>query len=102
MLLILLFLLLAAKALVRNEYIDVGDEPDSIVSEFRTRFYDTRLFFDKYARGKFAHYLFNRHNTPNPSPNADSAHRLVEEAQLFIEAAHACDARMAEAMVMAV
>ncbi|MGB0386241.1 MAG: nitrite/sulfite reductase [Ardenticatenaceae bacterium] len=89
-------MLLAAKALVRNQYIDVGDDPERIVREFRTRFYDTKLFFDKYARGKFAQYLFNRHHHPHPAPNADTAHRLVEEAQLFIEAAHACDARIAE------
>jgi sulfite reductase (ferredoxin) len=90
-------MILAARALVRNQFIDVGDEPDRIIKEFRTRFYDTQLFFDKYAKGKFAHFLFDRYDTPNPSSDFDSAQKLVGEAQLFIEATHACDARLAGA-----
>ncbi|GAB4579543.1 MAG: nitrite/sulfite reductase [Anaerolineales bacterium] len=90
-------MLLAAKALVRNQFLDVGDQPERIVHEFRTRFYDTELFFDKYAKGKFARFLLDYHENPNPRPDFDSAHKLVGEAQLFIEAAHACDARLAGA-----
>ena len=90
-------MLQAARSLVLNQFLDVGDDPARIVSEFRTRFYDTELFFDKYAKGKFAHYLFNRHDNPIGNPTEDAAHRLVEEANLFIEAAHACDARMVQA-----
>lgn len=86
----------AARALVLNQFLDIGDDPDRIVSEFKSRFYDTELFFDKYARGEFAQYLFRCHKTPTANPNENSAHRLVEEAQLFIEAAHAYDARIAE------
>ncbi|MEM7130181.1 MAG: nitrite/sulfite reductase [Chloroflexota bacterium] len=91
-------MLLAARSLVLNEYLDVGDDPERIVSEFRTRFYDTQKFYDKYAKGKFANYLFERHAHPPIAPSSDTAHRLVEEANLFIEAAHACDARMAGAL----
>ena len=87
-------LLLAARALVRIQYMDVGDEADRIVTEFRERFYDTQLFFDKYARGKFAQFLFQRHDNPEPNPDADSARRLIEEALLFIEATHDCEARV--------
>lgn len=90
-------MVLAARALVRTQYLDVSDDPDDVVTEFRHRFYDTKLFFDRYARGKFAQYLFDRHENPIPDPDEDSAHQLIEEAQLFIEAAHACDARMAGA-----
>ena len=89
-------MVLAARALVRTQFLDIGDDPDRIVEAFRTRFYDTKLFFDKYAKGKFAHYLFNRHQDPKPNPGRDDAHRLIEEAQLFIEAAHACDMRANE------
>ena len=32
--------------------------PSKIVGEFRSRFYDTQKFFDPFAGGKFAHYLF--------------------------------------------
>lgn len=90
-------MLLAARALVRNQFLDVGDDPEDIVREFRARFYDTRLFFDKYAKGKFANYLLHRHANPPAAPTEDGARQLVEEANLFIEAAHACDARMAGA-----
>ena len=89
-------MLQAARSLVLNQFLDVGDDPVRIVSEFRSRFYDTELFFDRYAKGKFAHYLFKRHGNPTNNPTEDAAHRLVEEANLFIEAAHACDARMAQ------
>lgn len=91
-------MIMAARALVRNQYLDVGDDPEDIVTEFRQRFYDTQLFFDRYAKGKFARYLFARHENPNPRLDEDSVHQLVEEANLFIEACHACDARLAGAL----
>ena len=87
-------MLLAAKGLVKAEYIDVGDDPAQIVREFRTRFFDTQVFFDKYAGGKFAMYLFRRHEQ-GPAGSAEAARRLVEEAQLFLEASHACQGRLA-------
>lgn len=90
-------MILAARALVRGQFLDVGDDPDRIVAEFRARFYDTHLFYDKYAKGKFAHYLFARHQNPPVLPDRDEAHQQIEEARLFIEAAHACDARIAGA-----
>jgi sulfite reductase (ferredoxin) len=87
-------MLSAARALVRTEYIDVTEEPDDIVREFRTRFFDTRRFFDKYAGGKFGQYLLERHAGADGAPDADVAARRIEESQLFIEAAHACEGRM--------
>jgi sulfite reductase (ferredoxin) len=86
----------AARGLIRQEYYDVPDEPDVIVEEFRKRFYDTQLFFDKYAGGKFAGYLFHRHDDKDRVYSEESARHLVEEASLFIEAAHACHGRMLE------
>jgi sulfite reductase (ferredoxin) len=87
-------MLLAARALVRTQFLDVGDDPDTIVREFKTRFYDTELFFDPFAKGKFARYLFSRHENPTGTVTADHAHQTVEEAQLFIEATHAAEARV--------
>jgi sulfite reductase (ferredoxin) len=75
-------MVLAARSLVRNQYLDVGDDPDVIVDEFRRRYYDTQLFFDRYAKGKFARYLFDRHEKPNANPDKDAAHQLVEEAKV--------------------
>jgi sulfite reductase (ferredoxin) len=87
-------MLLAARALVRTRILTLGDDPNKIVEEFRAQFYDTKLFFDPYAGGKFAHYLFHRHENPPTAPDADSARRLLEEAQLFIEACYSCEARV--------
>ena len=82
-------MLQAARSLVKEEFMDVPNEPDRVVSEFRTRFYDTNLLGDRYAGSKFAQYLFKRHEAPPREHTQDQAHRIVEEAQLFIEAAHA-------------
>ena len=58
-------MLIAAKGLVRTQLWDLPDDPDRIVAEFRTRFYETQLFQSpdagQYAGGKFALYLLNRH-----------------------------------------
>lgn len=89
-------MLLGAKALIRAQTFDIGDDEAEIVAEFRKRFYDTQLFFDKYAGGKFAQYLFRLQRADVDAMSADDAHQAVEEAQLFIEAAYACDERMAQ------
>jgi len=87
-------MLSAARALVRTEYIDVTEDPDDVVWEFRARFFDTQRFYDRYAGGKFGQYLLDRHAWPSAAPDADVAARRIEESQLFIEAAHACEGRM--------
>ena len=86
-------MLLAARGLVKRELMEVSEDPDEVVREFRTRFYDTQLFHDKYAGGKFAQYLFRRHREPRRIAR-DTARQAVEEAQLFLEATHACLARL--------
>ena len=87
-------MLLGARGLIKAEFADVADDPDTVVREFRARFFDTRVFFDKYAGGKFAMYLFRRHES-GPRLAPDAAHHLIEEAHLFLEACHACQARLA-------
>jgi sulfite reductase (ferredoxin) len=87
-------MLMGAKALVRMQFPDITDQPDRIVNEFRARFFDTGLFQDRYAGGKFAEYLFVRHARSGGSMNNELARRTMEEAQLFIEAAHACHLRV--------
>ena len=80
----------AARSLLQTETIDVRDEPKHIVEEFRARFYDTKKFFDPFAGGKFANYLFAAHSNGEGMDLPEAAHHRIEEAQLFIEAAHAC------------
>lgn len=93
-------MLIAAKGLVRTQLWDMNDDPDRIVAEFKTRFYDTQLFQSpdagQYAGGKFALYLLNRHADKDRVFAADKARHLVEEAQLFIEAAYGYYQRMSE------
>ncbi len=89
-------MLQAAQALIKTEFLDVSPDPDILVSEFRKRFCDTKLFQDKYAGAKFANYLLRRHESPPAKHSRELARTLVEEAQLFIEAAHACRERLAE------
>jgi len=83
-------MLQAAMSLVKTQSINTKDDPNTIVSEFRTRFYETGILGDRYAGNKFAEYLFRRHDAPAAEHTYDQAHRIVEEAQLFIEATYAC------------
>jgi sulfite reductase (ferredoxin) len=84
----------AAVALLKLQLVVVPEDPDLIVAEFQKHFYDTQLFFDTFTGGKFAQYFFQAHERRGQTYNAESAHYLIEEAQLFIEMAHTCYARM--------
>jgi sulfite reductase (ferredoxin) len=89
-------MLQAAQSLVKTQFLDSKDDPNTIVSEFRRRFYDTGILGDRYAGNKFAEYLFRRHDTAPQPHTYDQAHRIVEEAQLFIEATYACHDSLTE------
>ena len=47
-----------------------------------------------FAKGKFGKYLLYRNENPPTDLNNDLVHRKIEESQLFLEAAHACYARL--------
>jgi sulfite reductase (ferredoxin) len=89
-------MLQAAKALIQVQYIDVKDDPEYIVQEFRQRFYDTQLFYDPFAGPKFALYLFHAHEEGLAGLNPAAVRRRIEEARLFIEAAYACYNRLGQ------
>ena len=86
-----------ARALVRTENPNVPDDPDAIVDEFKERFYDTERFFDRFAKGRFARPLFDRHEAAPDAHEHEATRVLVEEAQLFIDAVHAFEIREAGA-----
>jgi sulfite reductase beta subunit-like hemoprotein/uncharacterized protein (UPF0332 family) len=88
----------AAKALVKINHQGISDDANEIVSEFRTRFYDTQKFWDPFAGGKFANYLFDAHQKADQAYTADSSRYLIDEAQLFIDAAHSCYNKMGTAV----
>ena len=85
----------ASRALDKQQYYDIPEPPEIVVEEFTHRFLDTELFYDKYAKGKFARYLLQRHQQGPVHADADSVHQLIDQAQLFIDAAYACYARCA-------
>jgi sulfite reductase (ferredoxin) len=89
-------MLSGAEALLKHRGVPAPNHPDQIVASFREQFYDTQLFWDPFTGGKFAHYFFDAHERLGTEYNAESAHYLVEEAQLFIEGCHACYAKLLE------
>jgi sulfite reductase (ferredoxin) len=86
-------MLRAAYTLVQLQWFDAPYDPDVIVSEFKTRFVDTQIFWDKYHGDQFSRYLFARHEGADPRFNKDTAHKLIEEANLFIDASHKAHAK---------
>jgi sulfite reductase (ferredoxin) len=91
----------AAQALVRHKLAYAPEEPDQVVADFRAQFYDTRLFFDPFAGGKFAQYFFHAHERRGSHYIPETTRQLIEETQLFIEAAHSSLARIAAQTVAA-
>ena len=75
----------SARALVREQFYDVADNADVVVGEFRTRFFEKELFSPQ-----FANYFFTAHQEGTLCLDASSAHRRIEEAQLFVEGAYIC------------
>ena len=82
-------MLQAIRGLVREEFYDVPTDPERVAQEFRTRFYDTRIFWDQYAHGKFGQYFFQAHAAAGETFTPEVAHQRIEEAQLVLEATHA-------------
>ncbi len=91
-------MLTVAAALLRHRGFQVrDDDEDEIVAMFREHFHDTGLFHDPYAGGKFGAYLLRIHaERPWEQPDAETARQTIEEAQLFVEAGHACYERMSQ------
>jgi len=85
-------MLRAAQGLVKTQNPGISEDEQQILAEFTSRFYDTQLFWDKYAGGKFAEYLFKAKEFIGAakSADADRSVQLLQEAQLFIDAAHDC------------
>src|SRR5205814_7235400 len=88
----------AARSLAREKSPNMGSAPDDVVGEFRRHFYDTQLFFDPYAGGKFAQYLFRAHEENDSASTVEAAHQLIEEATLFVDAAHQCYTRLGSSL----
>jgi sulfite reductase (ferredoxin) len=94
----------AAQGLVKDQNPNISEDENQIIGEFTKRFYDTQLFWDKYAGGKFAEYFFKAKEfiSDARAADADRAVQLLQEAQLFIDAAHDCHNRLRGTMSSAV
>ncbi|HYO83687.1 MAG TPA: hypothetical protein VES20_19955 [Bryobacteraceae bacterium] len=77
-------------------------DPSTAIARFRELFYDTELFYDPFTGGKFAQYFFEAWSKDVSDYDAERAHQLIEEAQLFIEACHSCYARLLQQTAVAV
>jgi sulfite reductase (ferredoxin) len=91
-----------AQALLKFRCLIAPEDPGRIVEDFREQFYDTELFFDPFVRGKFAQDFFRAHEEAGRGRTVETAHQLIEEAQLFIEACYSCYARISAPPVKAV
>jgi sulfite reductase (ferredoxin) len=91
-------MLKAARTLVQVQWLDVPNDPNVVVDEFRKRFVETKLFWDTYHGDQFSRYLFVRHEGPDARYTKETAHKLVEEANLFIDAAHKAHAKVQASM----
>jgi sulfite reductase (ferredoxin) len=83
-----------AAALLNWRMVAIPDGAESVVSQFRSHFYDSQLFFDPFVGGNFANYFFRAHEEACKPKTHESAHRLVGEAQLFVDACHSCYGRL--------
>jgi sulfite reductase (ferredoxin) len=88
-------MLLAARSLARQQNPNLGEDPSEVVKEFKTNLVDAKVFWDPFAGGKFAQFLFRAHSeVAKNSQTRESAHQRIEEAQLFVDAAHQAFARI--------
>ena len=90
----------AAQGLVKVQSQDVPNDEEIILSEFKQRYCDTRLFYDKYAGGKFAEYLFKARDDLRSAGEVEKelALQRLQEAQLFIDATHSCYNKLSSMM----
>ena len=90
-------MVLAAQGLLQMEDPDVKSDPAVVFPRFEAQFVETKLFFERFVGAQEWGYFQAAHQADGTARNRDEAHRRVEEAQLFIEAAHACYTRLLQA-----
>lgn len=84
----------AAQGLIKGENPDISDDSERVLNEFKTRFCDTQVFYDPFAGAKFANYFLDASKADLTVFDSEKARKLLEESQLFIDAAYACNLRM--------
>jgi len=89
-------MLQAARALLDWLGVAARDE-EEVVARFKAELCDTQLFFDPFVGGTFANYFLTAWEQRHQPADDDAVRRLLNEAQLFLDACHACYARLAAA-----
>jgi uncharacterized protein (UPF0332 family) len=87
-------MLTAARTLVQLQWLDVPADAGCHRARIPHAVCGTKLFWDTYHHDQFSRYLFQRHEGADTRYTTDTAHKLVEEANLFIDAAHKCHAKV--------
>ncbi|HEY7393420.1 MAG TPA: nitrite/sulfite reductase [Gemmatimonadaceae bacterium] len=87
----------AAQGLIKVRNPDIAPDPVTVFDTFRTQFIETGVFIDRFVGASQWQYFQVAHEASGAARNRDEARRRVEEAQLFIEATHACYARLVTA-----
>jgi len=85
----------AAQGLIKARNPDITSDPDTVFTTFKGSFIDSGLFLDRFVGAGEWQYYQAAHAARGEARDRDEARRRVEEAQLFIEAAHACYGRLA-------
>ncbi len=86
----------ASQALIKHFNPDVSDEQDEVMREFKKRIFELGTFNDISQGDKFAKFYFKHHQDREMELNPEQAEMRLREAQLFIEAAHACNVKLSE------
>jgi sulfite reductase (ferredoxin) len=87
-------MVIAAQGLLKTRNPDVPGDPAVVFPAFQEQFIDTQLFFERFVGANEWQYFQAAHQNGGAVRDRDEARRRVEEAQLFIEAAHACYSRL--------
>ncbi|HEY1372122.1 MAG TPA: nitrite/sulfite reductase, partial [Candidatus Binatia bacterium] len=87
----------AAEALIKTQSDDAPRDDEGTVAEFRRLFCDTQVFYDKYMGTTFADYIFKARDAMQHAGDIERGVALqrLQEAQLFIDAAHSCYNKLA-------
>ena len=90
-------MVVAAQGLLKTRNPDISADPDVVYAEFERHFIVTQLFFERFIGSSEWPYFQLAHQLKGAARDRDEARRRVEEAQLFIEASHACYTRLLQA-----
>ena len=84
----------AAQGLIKARNPDIAPDPDVVFRAFKEAFVDSGVFLDRFVGTSEWQYYQAAHAARGAARDRDEARRRVEEAQLFIEAVHACYGRL--------